>query len=157
TPLGLWLVRIAYVVSRQDPKPLLDLGDTGPAILRDHLCDQLIPALVSSRPRADDPAQPFRPHHTWHPDQVRRWLSYLARQVTVSGEDTSDVAWWQLARSTPTRLIRVATSLAYGCVVGLAIGILTVSAVVGTVMGVLSGLVVMLTTGAWFTQSPGYA
>jgi hypothetical protein len=156
TPLGLWLVRITYVAPRQDPQPLLDLGRGDPSLLRDHLYDQLIPALISSRPPTDDPAQPFRPHHSWKPDQVHRWLTYLARQLTVTGEDTSDVAWWHLARYTHTRLVRVAVSLVYGLVVGLAIGVLT-RPLAGAVMGLLSGLVVMLTTGSWFTQSPGYA
>lgn len=157
TPLGLWLVRITYLASRRDPTPLLQLGRGEPAVLHDHLCDQLIPMLVSSRPPSGDRVQPFRPYHSWHPDQVHRWLTYLARQLTVTGEDASGLAWWNLARQVPTRFIRVTVSLGYGLVVGLAIGVLTDWPVAGVVLGLLSGIVVMLTTGSWFRQSPGYA
>ncbi|GAA2078830.1 NACHT domain-containing protein [Actinomadura alba] len=155
TALGLWLVRIAYVASRVDPKPLLNLGHGDPSDLRDHLCDRLIPELVKSRPPADDPVQPFRPYHSWEPDQVHRWLTYLARQLAVTGADTHGMAWWHLARYTPTRSIRLTVSLGYGLLAGLTFGALTVP-VVGAVVGLLSALVLMLTTGSWFTQTPGY-
>jgi hypothetical protein len=157
TPLGLWLVRVTYVMPRRDPSPLLDLGRGDAPQLRDHLCDRLIPALVSSRPPADNPVQPFRPHHSWNPDHVQRWLAYLARQLTLSGEDTNSVAWWHFARHTPTGVIRIAVSVGYGLVVGLAIGVLMKAPGVGTVMGLLTGSLVMLTTGPWFRQSPGHA
>jgi hypothetical protein len=154
TPLGLWLVRITYIVSRQDPTPLLTLGRGDPSVLRDHLCDQLIPALVSSRPPADH--QPFRPHHSWEPDEVRRWLTWLACQLTVTGENSRGVAWWHLSQYIPRGPFRVAVGLGFGLVMGVGIGLLTVSAHVGVVVGLIVGIATLLTAGRWFTQSPAH-
>jgi hypothetical protein len=156
TPLGLWLVRITYVMPRRDPVPLLDLGHGDPSVLRDHLCDRLIPALVGSRTPAHDPVQPFRPHRSWDADKAQRWLTYLARQLTLSGADTPGVAWWHLARHTPTRVIRLAVAIGYGVVAGGVIAVL-VKPLPGVAMGLLSALLVLLTTGPWFTQAPGHA
>ena len=157
TPLGLWLVRATYIAPGKDPSPLLDLGRRTAPELTDHLCDQLIPALVGARPPADAPAQPFRPQHAWNPEQVDRWLTYLSRQLMLSGEDTHDVAWWHLARYTPSRWVRLAVSLACGLVVAVVIGMLTANPLAGAVTGILSGLVIMVMIGSWFTESPGYA
>lgn len=49
TSMGLWLVRATYIAPRVDPAPLLELGRGSAAELHDHLCDQLIPALVNTR------------------------------------------------------------------------------------------------------------
>jgi F0F1-type ATP synthase assembly protein I len=157
TPFGLWLVRAAYVTSRQDPSPLLDLGRGDASVLNDHLCDELIPAVVAARPPAEDPAQPFQPRHAWDPDHVRRWLSYLSRQLMLGGEDTHDMAWWHLARYTSTRPVRLVVSLVCGVMVGLAIGILTGSTVAGVAIGIVSAVAIMITSRAWFTEPPGYA
>ncbi|MEV4360448.1 hypothetical protein [Nonomuraea sp. NPDC049625] len=73
--------------------------------------DQLIPALVSTRVPAGNPPQPFRPQHTWTPEQVGRWLTYLSRQLAHSEEDPRDVAWWHLARHMPSLPIRAAIPL----------------------------------------------
>ncbi|GLX00245.1 NACHT domain-containing protein [Microtetraspora sp. NBRC 16547] len=154
TPLGLWLVRAAYITSRQDPSPLLELGRGDPSILNDHLCDQLIPALVSSRPPADDPTEPFRPRHAWDPEQVRQWLTYLSQLL---GRDSYDVAWWRLARYTPTRSVRTAVSLTCGLVVGIMIGVLTEMPVAGAATGLISAIAVMIMIRSWFTELPGYA
>lgn len=154
TPLGLWLVRAAYIASRQDPRPLLELGRGDAATLNDHLCDRLIPALVGSRPPADDPAEPFRPLHSWDPEQVRRWLTYLSHLL---GGDGHDVAWWHLARYTPTRPARLAVGLACGLVVGVTLGALTRTPVAGVVIGLAAALTVMIASRSWFTETPGYA
>lgn len=154
TPLGLWLVRAAYIASRQDPSPLLDLGRGDPSTLNDHLCDRLIPALVSSRPPADGPAELFRPRHAWDPEQVRHWLTYLSQLL---GRDSHDVAWWRLARHTPTRSVRWAVSLSCGLVVGMTIGLLAAMPVAGVVTGLMSALAVMIMSRSWFTELPGYA
>lgn len=154
TPLGLWLIRAAYIVPRQDPSPLLDLGQGDPAILNDHLCDQLIPALVSSRPPADDPAELFRPRHAWDPEQVRHWLTYLSQLLD---RDSHDVAWWRLARYTPTRSVRLVVSISCGLVVGVTIGLLTRLPVAGAVTGLMTALAVMIMSRSWFTELPGYA
>ncbi|MFG1704136.1 NACHT domain-containing protein [Nonomuraea sp. M3C6] len=157
TSLGLWLVRATYIAPRVNPTPLLELGRGSAAELHDHLCDQLIPALVSARPPADGPAQPFRPQHAWSPEQVGRWLTYLSHQLTRSAEDPRDMAWWHLARYTPTRPVRVWAGIAIGVVVGLAFTLLTGMPLAGAGIGLLSGLVVVIMIGSWFTESPGHA
>ncbi|GII63034.1 hypothetical protein Skr01_31190 [Sphaerisporangium krabiense] len=155
TPLGLWLVRAAYVSSRRDPAPLLTLGQGDASTLNDHLCDRLIPAVVDSRPPAA--AEPFRPRHAWSPDQVRRWLAYLSRQLLVSGEDARDMAWWRLAGYTSTWPVRALVGLGTGVVVGAVLGLVTVSPPVGLVAGVLAALVVVVMSGTWFSEAPGRA
>ncbi|MFD1544198.1 NACHT domain-containing protein [Nonomuraea guangzhouensis] len=155
--LGLWLVRATYIAPRVDPTPLLELGRGSAAELHDHLCDQLIPALVSTRPPVPGPPRPFRPRYAWTSDQVSRWLTYLSRQVTLKGEDSLDMAWWHLARHTPSRPVRVWAGMVIGVVVGLAFTLLTRLPVAGVVIGLLSALVVMIMIGSWFTESPGHA
>jgi hypothetical protein len=78
TPLGLWLLRTVYTAPNADPAALLDparFPDT--AALRAHLFDQLIPALIASRPPSTDPAAAFRPRKRHDPVQVRSWLGFL--------------------------------------------------------------------------------
>ncbi|MEU7857018.1 NACHT domain-containing protein [Nonomuraea sp. NPDC049141] len=156
TSLGLWLVRATYIAPRVNPTPLLELGRGSAAELHDHLCDQLIPALVSARPPVRGRAGVFRPQYAWTSDQVSRWLTYLSRQLTLRGEDSLDMAWWHLARHTPSRLVRVWAGVVIGVVVGLAFTLLArPDASAG--IGLLSALAVMIMTGSWFTESPGHA
>ncbi|GAA0435770.1 NACHT domain-containing protein [Acrocarpospora corrugata] len=155
TSLGLWLVRATYIAPRANPTPLLELGRGSAAELHDHLCDQLIPALISARPPAE--AHPFRPQHAWSAEQVGRWLTYLSQQLTRSVEDPRDMAWWHLARHTPCRPVRLWASVAIGVVVGLAFTLLTGMPLAGVWTGLLSALVVMIMIGSWFTESPGHA
>ncbi|MFI7633253.1 NACHT domain-containing protein [Nonomuraea sp. NPDC049400] len=155
TSLGLWLVRATYIAPRVDPSPLLELGRAGAAELHDHLCDQLIPALVSTRTPADGPPQPFRPQHRWTPEQVDRWLTYLSRQLARNG--MHDVAWWHLARYTSSRTVRIGAAIAIGAAVWLAFGLLTGEPRLGAMIGLFSALVAETLIGSWFTESPGHA
>ncbi|TMR99924.1 NACHT domain-containing protein [Nonomuraea basaltis] len=155
--LGLWLIRATYIAPRVDPAPLLGLGRGSAAELHDHLCDRLIPALVSARPPAGGPVQPFRPQHAWTPEQVGRWLTYLSRELTRDTADPRDVGWWHLARYTPSLPVRVWAALVIGVVVGLAFTLLTASLQAGALIGLLSALLVMVLIGSWFTESPGHA
>ncbi|WP_433239597.1 NACHT domain-containing protein [Streptosporangium sp. CA-135522] len=165
TPLGLWQVRVIYVASGNDPEPLLTLGRGDPFVLRAHLYDQLIPALISSRPPVGNPSQLFRPHHFWKPEHVRQWLTYLSLQEMPDGQDRDRkgaggeeahyVAWWYLARQTPTRLILWA-AVVCGLAVGILIGSLTVP-VAGVVIGLASAFVARFTIKSWFEEPPGYA
>ncbi|MFG1687232.1 NACHT domain-containing protein [Nonomuraea sp. NPDC049269] len=157
TSLGLWLVRVTYIAPRVNPTPLLELGRGSAAELHDHLCDQLIPALVSTRPPAHGPALPFRPQHAWTSEQVSRWLTYLSRHLTLREDDPRDMAWWHLARHTSSGLVRVWAGIVIGVVVGLAFMQLTKRPDVGAGIGLLSALLVMIRTGSWFTESPGHA
>jgi SAM-dependent methyltransferase len=99
TPLGLWLLRTVYVTPGADPAPLLDPDRflDAPA-LRAHLFDHLVGSLITTRPPGEDPTEVFRPSTRHDPDQVRRWLGFLAHYLHTSG--TRDLAWWQLARNT---------------------------------------------------------
>jgi len=143
TPLGLWLVRAVYLAPGADPSPLLD-PDRYPTadVLRTHLLDRLIPALIAARPPSGDPAEPFRPRLAWDPTQVRRWLGYLARHLnripTTDGRaGTRDFAWWQLARhSLHPR---------------------TVPLVAGLMGGLFAGLRNRRMAASWTDESPGFA
>ncbi|MDF5757268.1 NACHT domain-containing protein [Spongiactinospora sp. TRM90649] len=157
TSLGLWLVRATYIAPREDPAPLLELGRGSAADLHDHLCDRLIPALVGARPPADGPTQPFRPQHAWPAEHVGRWLTYLSRQLVQSEDDPRDMAWWHLARYTPSRPVRVVTGITIGILVGMTFALLTGEPVTGLPLGLLAAVVVMVMIGSWFTESPGHA
>jgi len=133
-PLGLWLVRSVHIDGRLDPTPLID--GTYPSVdaLQAHLFDELIPAVIRSRPPVA--ADPLRPDRSYRPEDVRRWLGYLARQMTAAG--TRDWQWWHLARHTAsTSLFRLLFRLLFGLVTGLAAGL----------TGLLLGLTARLTAG----------
>jgi hypothetical protein len=88
------LVRETYVPPRRDPAPLLEFDD-GPA-LRTHLFEQLIPAVVDSRPPG---TEPFLPRRRYDPAKVREWLTILATLLEhPGGPPDRDIAWWRLAR-----------------------------------------------------------
>ncbi|MGY1712520.1 NACHT domain-containing protein [Geodermatophilus sp. SYSU D00758] len=107
TPLGLWLVRAVYVDGHRDPTPLNDGTFPTFASLHAHLLDELIPALLAARPpltrrRRNSPAYPHRPRRMHRPQDVRRWLTTVARYMREQGG--RDFNWWELARHTfPTR------------------------------------------------------
>jgi hypothetical protein len=143
TPLGLWLVRAVYLAPGVDPSALLD-PDRYPTadVLRAHLLDRLIPALIAARPPSGDPAEPFRPRRAWSPDQVRRWLGYLAHHLnripTTDGRTgIRDFAWWQLARHSlhPS----------------------TVPLVAGLMGGLFVGFKNRRVASSWTDESPGFA
>ncbi|MFB4267065.1 NACHT domain-containing protein [Nonomuraea sp. GTA35] len=157
TSLGLWLVRATYIATRADPAPLLELGRGSAAALQDHLCDELIPALVSTRPPADAPAQLFRPQHAWTPEQVNRWLTYLCRQLAKNEEDTRDLAWWHLARHAPNRSVRWWSGIGAGAVICGLFAFAGGDLIAGAAVGVLATLAIVFMTGSWFTEAPGHA
>lgn len=156
TSMGLWLVRATYIAPRVDPAPLLELGRGSPAELHDHLCDQLIPALVNARPPADGPAQPFRPQHAWKPEQVDRWLTYLSRQLARSTEDPRSMAWWYLAGYMSSLPVRIGVATAIGVLIGAAFTVMTGQPAVGVSAGLPSAIVIMFLIGPWFTEPPGH-
>ncbi|SEH00879.1 NACHT domain-containing protein [Nonomuraea solani] len=157
TSLGLWLVRATYIAPRADPSPLLELGRGSAAELHDHLCDHLIPALVSTHPPADGPVQPFRPRHAWPPEQVGQWLTYLSRQLSRDPDDPRDMAWWHLAHYTSSRSIRLGGGIVIGIVIGLVVALLTKLPQAGAPIGLLFALAVAILIGSWFTEPPGHA
>ncbi len=172
TPLGLWLLRTVCITGTVGTARMLDPWQLpGTATLRGYLFDQLIPALIETRPPADDQAGLFRPRRRYDPGQVRHWLGYLASYLAqASAEDgttgTCDFTWWHLARNTHTFTLKVRFAL--GLTVGLAYGLtggLVVGLVVGPVAGLAGGFVAGLAGGLVFgraagrsaQESPGFA
>ncbi|MGV9374216.1 NACHT domain-containing protein [Nonomuraea sp. NPDC003707] len=162
TPLGLWLIHATYILARRDPGPILhDLRLRDPPSLRAHLFDQLIPALIASRLPSDDPAEPFRPHRKWDPDQVRRWLTYLARLT----RDSRDLAWWRLAGYTlRPGAVRLVVGMVTGLLSGLLYGLwsywnlypgIMAAVVLGLLAGLPVGVVSCLFAKGWFKDTPG--
>jgi hypothetical protein len=94
TPLGLWLIRAAYIAPGADPSPLLDdrrLHDA--PSLQAHLFDQLVQACVAARTPSDDPKDLFRPRNKYDPRDVERWLRFLAANLDRWG--SRDFDWIQ--------------------------------------------------------------
>lgn len=101
TPLGLWLLRAVYIDVRPDfrpdPRHLLEAARfPDKETLQAHLFEGLIPALIESRDPSSDPDDVFRPRHKWDPEDVRRWLSYMA--IWLTDTQVPDLSWWKLAR-----------------------------------------------------------
>jgi hypothetical protein len=71
TPLGLWLLRSVSIAPRVDPRPLLNSeAARDAATMQAHLFDQLIPAVLSTRPASRNPNGTFRPRRTWDSTKV---------------------------------------------------------------------------------------
>lgn len=91
-PLGLWLLRAAYVTPRADPAPLIDEEHFAEAdALRSHLFDRLVEATITARPPSDSPADFFRPKRQYETADAERWLRFLA--VNLDRRDTRDFDW----------------------------------------------------------------
>lgn len=176
TPLGLWLLRAVYITPAADPAALLDpvrFPDT--TTLRGHLFDELIAALIDTRPPSTDPADLFRPRHRHDPAQMRRRLGYLAHHLTHPRNPdgtprTRDLAWWHLAHT--THALTLTTRLAIGAAIAVTIALtsalttgladgpaagLTGGLGYGAGFGLTAGLVVALTARSWPQQPPGFA
>jgi hypothetical protein len=109
-PLGLWLIRTVYVVGRRDPAPLIasDHPDRAGRPLRDHLLDQLIPAVVQ--------AEAARGPGSASTTAVEAWCRYLTTIATQLRDGGSrDWLWWRLA---PNLFHRRWTRLAGGLLLG---------------------------------------
>ncbi|WP_242906276.1 NACHT domain-containing protein [Actinomadura terrae] len=152
TPLALWLLRKVYIDAHTDPAPLLTPHRfLTPEQITDHLLDHLTQALVNANPPhqrtnggEDQRPHPFRPRYAWKPNDVQRWLSFLARHLHTT--NTTDVAWWQLHQTLSSHTIRLTAALTVGLTVGL-IGGLTVGLTGGLVGGLAGGLAVGLAGG----------
>ncbi|MGH3389904.1 MAG: NACHT domain-containing protein [Actinomadura sp.] len=167
TPLGLWLLRTTYVTPGADPTPLLWPGwSPRTASLRAHLFDQLIPALIATRPPSADPNALFQPRRSHNPHCVRQWLGFLAHhlnQLPTENDQTGtrDFAWWQLARHTlPPHASRLVFGLVGGVVSGLMCGLifwLSFALETGFKMALRDGLYLGLTVGPIFAVTFGFA
>ncbi|GAA1266680.1 NACHT domain-containing protein [Sphaerisporangium rubeum] len=146
TPLGLWLVRTVYISTGADASPLIGPLGEDYAALRSHLFDELIPALVQTRPPSVDAADHFRPRRRWDPVATRRYLSNLAR--IFPPDSTRDLAWWHIART--VHGFRSAVGILVVARLGpgrwpYAVGVATlIGMAVGLVLGTLLALTVVL-------------
>ncbi|MFI7131561.1 NACHT domain-containing protein [Nonomuraea sp. NPDC050153] len=170
TPLGLWLIRMVYILPNADPAPLLGPLGQDLKALRSHLLDHLVDALIHARPPITDPGDPrgpFRPHRSWDPGQARAWLSHVARALTRN--HTRDLTWWTIARYTTTpaqrRLLRAMVGITIGLVVALTcLVVMGVSYIkqrnIGVQLGVQLGFVAWIWTWLkakrWFDELPGF-
>jgi hypothetical protein len=172
TPLGLWLVRTVYIGPGADPTPLTDPRRfPTTAALRSHLLDQLIPALITTRPPSRDPAEPFRPRRTHDPVNVRRWLGYLAHHLAHPRNPdktprTRDFAWWYLARHVIAehRTPKLAAALTFGLTFAVTYGLpfvltawLSAGLEAGLEAGLTAGLMAWRGLTAWSRDAPGFA
>jgi hypothetical protein len=125
TPLGLWLLRAVYLDTARDPMLLAETAST-PAELQAHLLEQLIPAVVQSRPplprrRHNSPDVSLRPTRRYRPDDIERWLTTFAQQLPVGDRNW---AWWHLAQHTfHNRAARLAARTTICVTIGLTSGL----------------------------------
>ena len=168
TPLGLWLLRTVYLTPQADPRPLLPHDDEvarDAATMQAHLFNQLIPAVLTSRPASRNANEPFRPRRTWDSTKVGSWLTYLAQHLDRTG--TRDLLWWHLASHTFTRpafglVVALVFGLGTGLVLGLVYGLGTeggVALMFGLGVGLGTGLAVALVFGmvVWRGVGLGFA
>ncbi|MEV4324162.1 NACHT domain-containing protein [Microbispora rosea] len=176
TPLVVWLLHKVYVETRANPAPLCDAGRfPTAAAVTDHLLDNLVQASFAATSPDEDPTErhehdhPFRPQRSWDPSEARRWLSFVARQMSEIG--TRDFYWWHLHRAISRRWITLVGGVTVGLTVGVTVG-LTSDAVValrsphegslrdallfGLSGGPVGGLVGGLTGGLILERLKGY-
>ncbi|MEV4840380.1 NACHT domain-containing protein [Nonomuraea sp. NPDC049486] len=131
-PLWLWLIRIVYLTpSPTHPRPVDPNHLTGPLghdaeALRTHLLDRVIPAIIAARALSSHSTDHFRPRHCWNPQDVHRYLTFLA--LIFPPTQTRDITWWRIPHATPH--IRSTLGLAFGLIFALVFGL----------VGFLSGL-----------------
>jgi hypothetical protein len=171
TPLGLWLLRVTCLAPGTDPASLLQPGHFPTAAsLRAHLFDEIIPAVIATRPPSTDLGDLFRPRRPHDPAQARSWLGYLAWHLSQIPTDrqlgTRDFGWWQLARNTlPRRTMEFSVTCVCGLIGGFGEGfidgirhpLITTLLLLGS--GVLSGIIVgqFVAAGEWLEEYPGFA
>lgn len=151
SPLMVALTRVIY-----NPRPgeaagglpslkELDLLTTKEAI-EAHLLDAFIPAAYRSGPVS-------RRWRQWSIGQSEAWLEVLASHLERT-LDSTDLAWWQLARAIPRRKIRLAGGLTIGAACGAAAftaagiaGGIAAGLKNGPLSGIIAGLLFGIFTG----------
>lgn len=162
TPLGLWLVRTAYIAPGRNPSELLDpVLFPDPRSLRAYLFDQLIPAACRQALTSDSTGLSSRSARRWYqPDHVRRWLGFLAYHLSCgSNRSTRDFSWWLLARTTRaiTNKMAIGLGIVAGILFGGAAGLLAglvFSVTVGWGVTIIVSIPVMIGSGLWGLSWP---
>lgn len=159
TPLGLWLIRTVYIAPGADPIPLTGPLGADADALRTHLLDHVIPALIQTRPPSTDPADHFRPRRSHSPARARHYLTELARLFPP--DQTRDITWWHLARTTiAPRSLQAIAGLAIGLVFALMItpGVWeNVDLKAWLLLWLGGALAAGLGASRWAAESPGHA
>jgi hypothetical protein len=155
TPLGLWLLRTVLSGRDGDVAHLIELAEHADAeAVRRHLLDQLVPAIIRSRPPTRSPGQDlFRPRRRYNADQTVQWLSLFANRMCsdpVEGQPVRDFGWWDVDRVPVPGWIPRNLGAAVGLAGGLATGFtggrlggFYGALLGGSIVGLLCGLVVM--------------
>jgi hypothetical protein len=157
TPFALWLFRQVYVTPHSDPTELLDGQRYGtPEAIRDHLLEQLIPAVIASheptRHTRYTDRHAFRPRHAWPADSANNWLSYLAYHFP-----SRDLTWWHLRDAfSPSRLTFIKAAFG-GVAVGLAASLpfAASGSINGLALGSVFGLIYFATFALFGTNRSG--
>ncbi|GGW47369.1 helix-turn-helix domain-containing protein [Streptomyces griseoloalbus] len=99
TPLMVILARTMYSEAPgKDPAELLDTARFPTAShLEEHLLAGFVPTVY--RHRAPERVDAGRRQRNRDPDQVQRWLGYLAHSLTQGAHDQQDLAWWRLGQN----------------------------------------------------------
>ena len=138
-----------------DPNRLLEFATRQE--IEQHLFDGFVDAAY--RPH---PGVPTR----WHPDQVRKWLGYLAHHLEHDHQGSPDLAWWRLRARAPVRGSSSNWIGAVGCVAALVAGsvsALLVGAVSDTSSAAAAGITATFAAGLsygiiyWLTGRLGAA
>ncbi|RKS08493.1 hypothetical protein DFP74_4199 [Nocardiopsis sp. Huas11] len=107
TPLKIWLLRVNYIDSGENPSALLDRERFPAEVdLRSHLIGGLIPALMKRSLKGNH--QRFR---FINPEEAKEWLGYIAHLMWRA--KTSAFEWWRL----PALVGRRQSDLAFATVV----------------------------------------
>jgi len=169
TPLHLWLLRAVYIDPDDpytapgvplNPENLLDhVKFPDGEALRAHLFKYLPGALIAARPPSTDPTDYSRPRRRYDPEDVARWLGYLARYLTQ--RRTPNLVWSRLyeADDVPLGLIRIVAGSCAGLAFGLGMGIRSPLAIKIALMllGGLAGGLLFGVFGEEFHAKPAYA
>lgn len=155
TAMGLWLIRAVYLDRDADPAPLIHEYRDDDKVLRAHLLDNLIDALLAAQARVDRHRWTRR---SWDPAKAREWTARLAR--LASEHRTRNMAWWTVVDYASQRTRRkwllpvtwwvaVWTGLIYGIPAALAAGLAQ-----GTVFGLVFGVAYGFQTVSQIVKSP---
>jgi hypothetical protein len=169
TPLHLWLLRAVYIdpddphtasEAPLNPRDLLDpVKFPDDEALRAHLFKYLPAALIAARPPSKVRTDYSRPLRRYDPEDVARWLGYLAWHLTRRG--TPNLRWSRLdeADDVPLKLIRTVAGSCAGLAFGLVIGIRFPLAIKIPLMllGVLAGGLLFGVLGENLDAEPAYA
>ena len=174
-PLHLWLLRAVYMDpdrAHNAPEAPLNPEDLlNPVVFADcealgaHLFKHLTSALIAARQPSRDPTDYSRPRRRYDPEDVARWLGYLARYLTYPRDRdrprTPDLVWSCLyeADDVPLELIRIVVGVCAGLAFGLVIGIRSPLAIkiTLTLLGGLVGGLLFGVFGEKFHAGPAYA